>query len=296
MIRPSRGERIFARINAAFLVLFGLAILFPMVYVLKTSLDKAAAGDLSLSIIPREFSLFYYRMVLTDASIFRPFLNSIVLTAIGTVVSLGLETMGAYPLSKRELPGNRLVIYLLVLTMMFSGGLIPFYILVRSLKMIDRFPWVLIFPFCISAWNLILIRNYYVSIPTSLIESARIDGASEFHTFTAVVLPLSLPVVAAIGLFTGVNYWNTFFNAIIFINSPAKYPFAVKLREMLALPITMLDGSQRTLADALEMNKGINTEGLYSAIIIISLVPIVVAYPWLQKHFVKGIMVGSIKA
>jgi putative aldouronate transport system permease protein len=296
MIRPSRGERIFARINTAFLVLFGLAILFPVVYVLKTSLDKAAAGDLSLSIIPREFSLFYYRMVLTDASIVRPFLNSIVLTAIGTVVSLGLETMGAYPLSKRELPGNRLVIYLLVLTMMFSGGLIPFYILVRSLRMIDRFPWVLILPFCISAWNLILIRNYYFSIPTSLTESARIDGASEFRTFTAVVLPLSLPVVAAIGLFTGVSYWNTFFNAIIFINSPAKYTFAVKLREMLAQQITMLNESQRNLADALDMNKGLNIESLYSAIIILSLVPIVVAYPWLQKHFVKGIMVGSIKA
>jgi putative aldouronate transport system permease protein len=296
MIRPSRGERIFARINTAFLVLFGLAILFPVVYVLKTSLDKAAAGDLTLSIIPREFSLFYYRMVLSDASILRPFLNSIVLTAIGTVVSLGLETMGAYPLSKKELPGNRLIIYLLVLTMMFSGGLIPFYILVRSLKMIDRFPWVLILPFCISAWNLILLRNYYASIPASLIESARIDGASEFRTFTAIALPQSLPVVAAIGLFTGVNYWNTFFNAIIFINSPAKYTFAVKLREMLALQITMLNESQRTLADSLDMNKGINTESLYSAIIILSLVPIVVAYPWLQKHFVKGIMIGSIKA
>ncbi len=224
------------------------------------------------------------------------FVNSIILTAIGTVVSLGLETMGAWPLSKKELPGNRLFVYLIVITMMFSGGLIPFYILVRALKLIDRFPWVLILPFCISAWNLILIRNYYFSIPASLAESARIDGASEFRTFSAVVLPLSLPVVAAIGLFTGVGYWSTFFNAIIYINSPSKYTFAVKLREMLALQITMLNESQRNLADALDFTTTVNTESLYSAIIILSMVPIIVAYPWLQKHFVKGILAGSIKA
>lgn len=296
MIRLSRGERVFAAINTGCLVLFGLAILFPVLYVLKTSFDAGAAGQLELSLVPREFSLFYYRMVLTDISIFRPFLNSIVLTICGTIVSLGLETMGAYPLSKKELPGNRLFIYMLVITMMFSGGLIPFYILVRTLKLIDKFPWVLILPFCISAWNLILIRNYYFSIPASLPESARIDGASEFRTFTAIVMPLSLPVVAAIGLFTGVGYWNTFFNAIIFINSPSKYTFAVKLREMLALQMTMLNESQRNLAIELEMNKSINTESLYSAIIVLSMLPIIVAYPWLQKHFVKGILVGSIKA
>jgi putative aldouronate transport system permease protein len=296
MVRLSRGERIFAVITTGFLVLFGLAILFPVLYVLKTSLDKGAAGDLSLSILPREFSLFYYRMVLTDVSIYRPFLNSIILTAIGTVVSVGLETMGAYPLSKRKLPGNRLFVHLIVITMMFSGGLIPSYILVRALKLIDRFPWVLILPFCISAWNLILIRNYYFSIPASLAESARIDGASEFRTFSRIVLPLSLPVVAAVGLFTGVGYWSTFFNAIIYINSPDKYTFAVKLREMPALQITMLNESQRTLADALDFNTTVNTESLYSAIIILSMVPILVAYPWLQKHFAKGIMAGSITA
>ncbi len=296
MIRLSRGERIFAGINTAFLALFGLTFLFPVLYVLKASLDTGAAGSLSLSLVPREPSLFYYRMVLTDASIFRPFLNSIVLTAIGTAVSLGLETMGAWPLSKKELPGNRVFIYLLVLTMMFSGGLIPFYLLVRSLGMIDRFPWVLIFPFCVSAWNLILIRSYYLSIPVSLPESARIDGASEFRTFTAIVLPLSLPAVAAIGLLTGVDYWNTFFNAIIFINSPSRYPFAVKLREMLALQMTPLNESQRTLADALDMSRSMNAESLYSAIIILFMAPIVAVYPWLQRYFVKGIVAGSIKA
>lgn len=296
MIRLSRGERVFAAINTGFLVLFGITILFPVLYVLKTSLDAGAAGQLELSLLPREWSLFYYRMVLTDVSIFRPFLNSIILTILGTIVSLGLETMGAYPLSKKELPGNRLFIYMLVITMMFSGGLIPFYILVRTLKLIDKFPWVLILPFCISAWNLILIRNYYFSIPASLPESARMDGASEFRIFTSIVMPLSLPVVAAIGLFTGVGYWNTFFNAIIFINSPTKYTFAVKLREMLALQMTLLNESQRNLAIELEMNRSINTESLYSAIIILSMVPIVIAYPWLQKHFVKGILVGSIKA
>ncbi len=179
--------------------------------------------------------------------------------------------------------------------MMFSGGLVPLYLLVRGLGLIDKFPWVLILPFAVSAWNVFLIRNYYHTVPASLGESARMDGATELAIFARIVLPLSLPVIAAIGLFTGVNYWNTFFSAIIFINSPTKYTFAVKLREILVAQMERLSEFERMAAVQDVRFQNLDMEGMYSAIIILSMVPIVVIYPLLQKHFVKGLLVGSIK-
>jgi putative aldouronate transport system permease protein len=230
----------------------------------------------------------------TDASIYRPFLNSIILTVVGTVIQVSLEAMGAYPLSRKELPGNRFFIYMIVITMMFSGGMVPLYLVVRGLHLIDKFPWVLILPFCMSAWNLILYRNYYFTVPSSLRESALMDGAGELTIFVSVIVPLSMPVIAALGLFTGVNFWNAFFSAVIFINSPTKYTFALKLREILALQMEMNNRFERIMSPDMAL-KNLNIEGMYSAIIILSMVPIIVAYPFLQRHFVKGILVGSIK-
>lgn len=294
MLRLSRGEKVFSAVNVALLGLFTIVILFPVLYVLKRSFDVGAQGELVLSLIPREFSFFYYKVVVTDASIYRPFLNSIILTVVGTVIQVSLEAMGAYPLSRKELPGNRFFIYMIVITMMFSGGMVPLYLVVRGLHLIDKFPWVLILPFCMSAWNLILYRNYYFTVPSSLRESALMDGAGELTIFVSVIVPLSMPVIAALGLFTGVNFWNAFFSAVIFINSPTKYTFALKLREILALQMEMNNRFERIMSPDMAL-KNLNIEGMYSAIIILSMVPIIVAYPFLQRHFVKGILVGSIK-
>jgi ABC-type glycerol-3-phosphate transport system permease component len=285
---------VFSAVNVALLGLFTIVILFPVLYVLKRSFDVGAQGELVLSLIPREFSFFYYKVVVTDASIYRPFLNSIILTVVGTVIQVSLEAMGAYPLSRKELPGNRFFIYMIVITMMFSGGMVPLYLVVRGLHLIDKFPWVLILPFCMSAWNLILYRNYYFTVPSSLRESALMDGAGELTIFVSVIVPLSMPVIAALGLFTGVNFWNAFFSAVIFINSPTKYTFALKLREILALQMEMNNRFERIMSPDMAL-KNLNIEGMYSAIIILSMVPIIVAYPFLQRHFVKGILVGSIK-
>jgi putative aldouronate transport system permease protein len=295
MQRMTRGEKIFTVANVLFLAAYACIVLVPALYVLKRSFDVGAQGQLALSLIPREPSLFYYNMVLNDSSIGRPFLNSIILTVLGTAISLSFEAMGAYTLSRRELPGNKLFIYMLIITMMFSGGLIPSYLLVRGLHLIDKFPWVLILPSAFSAWNLILIRNYYFSIPESLRESAHMDGAPEFTIFSRIIFPLSMPVIAAIGLFTGISYWNTFFNAIIYINSPQKYTFAVKLREILALQMEMETQFERMSVGQDLMLKNLNMEGLYSAIIVVSVIPILIVYPFLSKHFNKGLMVGSIK-
>jgi len=295
MIQPSRSERIFQAFNFLFLGLFTLALLLPVLYVLRRSLDVGAFGETSLSLIPREPSLFYYKAVLQDRGVYQPFLNSLILTVVGTLLSIALESMAAYSLSKRDLPGNRLFIYMMVVTMMFSGGLVPSYLLIKGLGLIDKFPWVLILPSCIGAWNIFLIRNYYWSIPASLNESARIDGAQEFTIFSRIVLPLSIPVIAAIALFTGVGYWNTFFSAIIYINTPSKFTFAVKLREILALQMEMQNQFERLAVGQELLLQNLNMEGLYSAMIVISMLPIILVYPYLQKHFAKGIMVGSIK-
>ncbi len=295
MKRMTRGEKAFSVINVLILLVISVTILVPVLYILKRSFDVGAQGEINISLIPREFSLFYYKMVLTDISVWQPFLNSIILTVVGTIISLSLETMGAYTLSKRELPGNKFLVYMLVITMMFSGGLVPLYLVVKNLRLIDKFPWVLILPSAFKAWNIFLIRNYYYSIPVSLSESARMDGASEFRIFTAIIFPLSMPVIAAVGLFTGIDYWNTFYYAIIFINTPSKYTFAVKLREILAMQLEMEAQFERMAYGQNLLLKNLNMEGLYSAIIILSIIPIICVYPLLQKHFNKGLMVGSLK-
>ncbi|NMA94565.1 MAG: carbohydrate ABC transporter permease [Clostridiales bacterium] len=297
LLKRTRGEKIFNVFNIIFFCLFTIAMLVPVLYVLKISFETGGFGELSISLIPQEPSTMFYKMVLQDKSIWRPFLNSVFITVVGTVLSLFVNAMGAYTLSKRDLKGvNFFVYYLVVIPMLFSGGLIPSYLLIRELGLMDSLA-ALIIPALASGWNMILIRNYYWSIPSSLIESARIDGAEEFTVFTKVILPLATPVLAAIGLFTGVGFWNTFFSAVIYINDPSKYTFTVKLREMIAVQQDLQKQFEKMAMDSGEdlLLANLTQEGLSSAIMIISLIPIIIVYPFLQKYFVTGLMVGSIK-
>ncbi|NLC69220.1 MAG: carbohydrate ABC transporter permease [Clostridiaceae bacterium] len=302
MLKRSRGEKIFNVFNVTFFTIFAMMLLVPVLYVLKQSLDIERIGELSLSLFPRKFSLVFYQMIINDRAIYRTFLNSAYITVVGTALSVFLNAMGAYALARRDLPGNRFFIYyLVILPMLFSGGLIPTYLVVKSLGLIDKLA-ALIIPALVSGWNMALIRNYYWSIPPSLSESARIDGAEEFTVFFRIILPLSKPVIAAIALFTGVGFWNTFFSAVIYINSPQKYTFPVKLRELILVQYDM----QRQFTEALQLRQmqgsgddlllaSLTQEGLSGAIIVVSMLPIIIVYPYLQKYFTKGIMVGSLK-
>ena len=298
MIKSSRGEKIFSIVNLAILTLIAVIVLVPVLYVLKTSFDVGVKDDLSLSLIPRKFSLVFYIMIFKDKAIIRPFLNSAFITIVGTALSVFFNAMGAYTLAKRNLPGNKfLVYYLIILPMLFSGGLVPTYLMMKSLGLIDKIV-VLIIPALISGWSMALIRNYYWTIPSSLPESARIDGAKEMTVFIKIILPLSKPVLAAIALFTGVGFWNTFFSAIMYINSPEKYTFPVKLREMIIVQYDM----RGQFAEAVKIATGQNLllanlsqEGLSAAIIVVSLLPIILVYPYLQRYFTKGLMINSIK-
>lgn len=293
-MKMSRGEKLFAVINLTLMAVFLLMIVLPVGFVLKQSLDIGARGELTLSLIPREFSLLYYRMILTDPGIFRPVLNSTYLTIVGTLVAMVVNAMGAYTLSKRSLPGNRIMIYIILITMMFSGGLVPLYLVVVRLGLYNRLNTLILLGM-VNGWHMILIRNFYWSIPASLSESALIDGAGDMAIFTRIIIPLSKPVLAAVALFTGVGYWNTFFHAVIFMGDPLKYTLPVKLRELIAITTTLTEGQMEMALGAGALRDQVSAEGVAAAIIIVSMIPIIVVYPYLQRHFVKGIMVGSIK-
>ena len=295
-MKMSTGEKIFNVFNLIFLLLLVLAVILPVLFVLKKSLDIGARGELNLSLIPRQFSLIYYNMILNDPGIFRPVLNSMYITVVGTIASLIVNAMGAFTLSRRDLPGNRILIYFILVTMMFSGGLVPLYLVVINIGLYNRLNTLILLGL-VNGWHMILIRNFYWSIPASLSESAKMDGASDFLVFRRIIIPLSMPVLAAIALFTGVGFWNTFFNAVIFMSDPMKYTLPVKLREMIAVTSSLTEGQlEMAMGSASgDMRSQITTEGVSSAIIIVSMIPIIIVYPYLQKHFVKGIMVGSIK-
>jgi putative aldouronate transport system permease protein len=292
-MKLSKGEKIFSIANVIIMAAFIAVIMVPLLFVVKKSFDVGGATP-GLSLIPKKVSLVYYKMILTNKGIYKPFMNSAYITIVGTILSVFLEALGAYALSKRDLPGHKIFTYMILITMMFSGGLVPLYLVVKGLGLIDKLS-ALIIPSCVSAWNIILIRNYYFSIPESLVEAAKIDGAQEHTVFFRIILPLSMPIMATIALFTGVGYWNTFFNSVIFINSPTKFTFPVKLYEMIVVQEQMIEKFDALAGNAELMRQNLNAEGVSSAMIIVSLIPVIIAYPFLQKHFVKGIMVGSIK-
>ena len=292
----TRGEKLFGVLNTLFFLFVSLIIMIPVGFVLKESFDVGSQGDYNVSLIPKEFSLFYYRVITRDRGIYRPFLNSIFVTLVGTALAMGLNSMGAYTLSKRDLPGNRFLTYMIIGTMVFSGGLVPLYLVVMNLGLIDKLATLVIIS-CVNGWYMILMKSFYQSIPRSLPESARIDGAGEFLTFRRIIFPLSAPVLAAIALFTGVTYWNTLMYAVIFMNSPMNYTFPVKLREMISVQQGMeaqFEAMMQQMGSD-DIRRNLTLKGLSSAVIIVSTIPVVIVYPYLQKHFVKGILIGSIK-
>ncbi|MNC41042.1 L-arabinose transport system permease protein AraQ [compost metagenome] len=195
----------------------------------------------------------------------------------------------AYPLTKKNLKGRKIFMYLIVVTMFFSGGIIPEYLLIRDLKMIDSV-WSLILPGLVSPFNLIILISFFNNIPPSLEESAEIDGSSHFHTLMRIVLPLSMPVMATLALFYAVGRWNGFQDALMYINSPELYPLQLKLFQMvqnnMVSELTQLEGANRT---------ALTPESLKAATVIFATVPILVVYPWLQKYFVSGVMLGAVK-
>ncbi len=277
-------SRLFDISNYIFLTIFALCSLLPFLYVLINSF----AGS-SGFIIPDSFSLDAYRYILSTDTFLKSLGVSVYITVIGTIVSLALTSLMAYSLSHTNLPGRKYFLMMAVFTMLFSGGMIPTYFIVKNLGLINSL-WALILPNAISAFYLIIMKNFYQNIPEELKESARIDGAHELTILLKIVLPLSMPVMAAFALFYSVGIWNQYFSAILYIQDHSKWPIQVLLRQIVVLSSGGMGEVDEYDSEIVRVG-----EAIKMAVIIISTVPIICVYPFLQKHFAKGVLLGSVK-
>ncbi|WP_225216219.1 carbohydrate ABC transporter permease [Microbacterium pullorum] len=287
--RPmGRGRRAFLVVNGVILTMFALFCLLPFVNVLASSL--ATPGELATRAFilwPETFTLDAYRYILSTPTIFRALGVSFIVTAGGTFISLILTAFMAYALSKKHFKGRRVVNFLVVFSILFSGGMIPTFILVNSLGLIDTL-WALIIPVAINAFNFIIMRSFFQGIPDSLEEAARIDGCSEMGVFFRIVLPLSLASIATIGLFYAVYYWNTYQNAILYINSSELWPIQVLLRQI----VIVASGLN---ADSSAVDVVPPAQSIRMAVIFVATLPMLLIYPFVQRFFVKGALLGSVK-
>lgn len=289
-IKASLGDRIYSSFNYIVVGLFSLLCIFPLFYVLSYSLtpyDQYLANPLRL--IPTELTLAAYRELLTFPLIRTGFTSTIFITVVGTAINIFLLCVSAYPLSKKHLKGRNFVMGMILFTMFFNGGMIPGYYLIKNLRLINTY-WALILPGAISAYNLILMRNFVSSIPASLEEAAIIDGANEITVLSRIIVPLSKPAIATFVLFHAVGHWNSYFNAILYITDRGKWPLMLIVREM------VVDSGTDMIRQGAENIQNLPQPfTLKMAIIIVTILPIICVYPFLQKYFMKGLMLGSVK-
>ncbi len=266
-----------------FFFLLCLLMIYPFWYVLMYSLsDPTHVSLTSYYLKPVGFSFDSYLNVFSQKLVFYGFKNSVTITLVGTLISLFLTITLAYPLSRDELRGKKLFSSLVMFTMIFNGGMIPTYIVVRSYKLVDTL-WALMLPNAISVYNTLIMIKFFKNIPVSLIESAKIDGYNDLKILVYIILPLSTSVIATIALFYGVSLWNAFLPGMIYINTPEKWPLQVVMRDLL------------NQTSAVETTLNISTETVNMATVAVTVAPIMMIYPFLQKYFVKGIMLGAVK-
>lgn len=277
-------------------VLFVAALitLLPMVNVLARSLSAGAMVSKHPGmLIPQGFTLDAYRYIFDTPVLMRSFGISVFVTVVGTFFNMVVTTAAAYGLSKTELPGHRIMMWFVIMPMLFSAGLLPTYMLIKDIGLLNSV-WVMVVMGLVSPFNLILLRNFFWSIPTEVEEAARLDGASDIRTLWDIVLPLSKPVLATVSLFYAVAHWNDFFTGLFFITDNSKWPLQVVLRTIIIDQSMMgMGGSNSPTGDMTRIVT--SSESITAASIIFAIVPILLLYPFLQRHFVKGIMLGSVK-
>ena len=279
------SEKVFDVVITIVMGVIAVLFLLPLLNVLACSFsspDKVVAGEVGL--IPVEFTLDGYKKVFANDSLIRGFLNSLLYTFLGTVIQVTLQMLCAYPLSRRDFKGRTFLNIFLTLTMFISGGMIPTYLLISKLQMLDTM-WAIIIPGCVSVSNIIVIRTYMsTSIPHELQEAARIDGCSDFQIFLRVILPLCRPILFVMVLYAIVGYWNNYFNALLYIQSTDLYPLQRVLQDMLVSNGNSLGGGDPNLQEQLK----------YVTIVVSSL-PLLIIYPFFQKYFEKGVVMGGVK-
>lgn len=283
------GDRLFRITNGVLLGLVGLLMLLPFYYVAVVSVtDPAEYVQQKLILFPTDWSFDAYHYLISTPAFARSIGNSIFLAAVGTVLALLVSSSLAYALSKKHFVGRKPVMLVILLTILFSPGIIPQYMLIRELNLIDSL-WALIIPALANGWNVLLMKNFFDSIPDELAESSFIDGCGDIRTWLYIIIPLSLPALAAFGLFYAVGFWNQYFLALIYLNDSAKWPIQVLLQSML------LSGNYTDLGSTSGYVQPPPSQMLKMASVMIASIPIIIVYPFLQKHFAKGAMVGSVK-
>lgn len=285
-------DKIFNGIATTLAALILVVVLYPLIFIVSASFsDPALVLNGKVLLWPKGITLDAYRNVFQNDQIWNGYLNTIIYTSVGTIINLVMTTLAAYPLSRPDLPGRGIFMFLITLTMFFGGGLIPTYLLVKDLGMVNTM-WALIIPGAIATYNLIVMRTYFQSsIPWEIQEAALIDGSSNWRLMTSIILPLSKPILAVMVLFYAVGHWNSYFSALIYLNDKDLYPLQLVLREVLMISqADTVDGGNVGLE-----NKVLLAESIKYVVIIISSLPVLLMYPFVQKHFVKGVMIGSLK-
>ncbi len=290
-MKTSLSRKIFMVCNYAFLTFLCLVCMYPVIYVLFASFSDSGRLMEHTGLLwkPLGFNMGAYKAVMENPVIGSGYLNTIFVVVIGTCLNLVLTSLGAYFLSRRNVMLKGAIMALIMFTMFFNGGIIPFYLTVKMLGMYGSL-WALIIPTGISTYNLIIMRTSFMSIPESLEEAALIDGAGHVRVLTQIVLPLSKSIIAVMILYYGVAHWNAWFNAMVFLNDRAKFPLQLVLREILIQNDTDSMTQGASAADGISI-----AESVKYAVIIVATVPILCIYPFLQKYFVKGVMIGAVK-
>lgn len=290
-IRYSAGDKIFLGINWLILSAFMLIILYPLLFIISASFS-AGTSIMSLSLIPERFSTAGYEAVLQYKDIWSGYANSLIYMLAGTFISLVVTILCAYPLSRRDFKGGPFVMTLCMITMYFSGGMIPSFLVIRNLGMLNT-RWAILLPGAMSVYNMIVMRTYFrTQIPSEVLESAQLDGCGNIRYLLSIVLPLSTPILAVIGLFYAVGYWNAYFDAMLYLTSDrTKFPLSLILREILVLNSADMDTLDISVLMKLEERRNV----MKYAVIIVSSLPVMLLYPFVQKYFVSGIMIGAVK-
>ncbi|MFI6322782.1 carbohydrate ABC transporter permease [Nonomuraea sp. NPDC050556] len=287
-MRQSTGSRVFDVANLVLLGGMAVVTVLPLLYVLAASFaGEAEIASRPFFLWPEHFTTATYAYIFATGTFVRALLTTIAVTAVGTVIQVLLTFTMAYPLAKRYLPGRALVLNLVIFTMVFSGGLIPTYLVVRDMGLLDSY-WALILPLAINPFYLIIVKSFFQELPQALEEAARIDGANELAVFWRIVMPLSKPIIATFSLFYAVAIWNDYMSPLLYISDNTKWTLQVLVRQL----------TSPEAANALATVDSANffpVEGIKFAVVVIATLPILLFYPFLQKHFAKGVMIGSVK-
>ena len=291
MIGSSAGSRFFTGLNAFVLILITLITFYPLYYVLFTSISNGMmVMQGKVRLYPIGVTFDSYKSITSDPQLFRSLWNSVLYTVVGTLINIIMSCLCAFPLSRRTFSGKKFFTGMIVVTMFFSGGMIPSYLVVKELGLMDTM-WAIVLPVAINTYNMIIIRTSFQSLPESLFESAQLDGANDFTILFRIALPLSKAVLATMVLFYSVSHWNSYFSAMLYLDSKDKYPLQIILRNKLISGLFSEEASQSGGSTSFT----VTDSTLRAAVIMFTTLPILVVYPFVQKYFVKGVMIGSLK-